>query len=337
MGLINEALAGDRRALARLATLIERDDARSEHIIDGIYSRTGRARTVGITGPPGVGKSTLIAALIETFRREGRRVAVVAVDPTSPISGGAALGDRIRMLRHSGDPGVFVRSVASRGRAGGLAPATSGLIHLFDASGFDVVIVETVGTGQEETEIASYVDTLVLLQPPGAGDSVQFLKAGVLELADIFVVAKSDLPGAATTARILRSSLPPAGDRQWPPPVIAVAARDGTGIDQFAAAIAKHHEWLTGSDALSRKRLSLAAAELKSRTRRLVEERLRQDEAEGEQASLLKKLAARQIAPSVAARTLLAELSLACGEPGDLSGRDRGTDTVVDVDDNKAG
>jgi LAO/AO transport system kinase len=204
MGLVDDALGGNARALARLATHIENDDELASIALERLYPLSGKAHTIGVTGPPGAGKSSLVNTLVSRLRALGRTVAIIAVDPSSPLTGGATLGDRIRMLEHQGDPGVFIRSTASRGRTGGLAPTTSGLIHLFDAVGFDVVIVETVGIGQEEIDIIHYVESVVLVQVPGLGDSVQALKAGVLEIADLYVVNKADLPGANVTARELR-------------------------------------------------------------------------------------------------------------------------------------
>ena len=207
MGLVDDAMGGSVRALARLASHIENDDDVARRATEQLYPLSGRARTIGVTGPPGVGKSSFVSALVSAIRRSGQTCAVIAVDPTSPLTGGATLGDRIRMLGHHGDSGVFIRSVASRGRSGGLAPATANLIHLFDAIGYDVVIVETVGIGQEEIDIVAYVESVVLLQAPGFGDAVQSLKAGVLEVADVFVVNK--------VRRARRS-----GDRQRNPRVV---------------------------------------------------------------------------------------------------------------------
>jgi LAO/AO transport system kinase len=218
MGLLDRLAAGEVSALARLATYVENGDPLGIEAIERLYSQTGRALVIGITGPPGAGKSTLIDALIDAWRTRGKRVGVIAVDPTSPLSGGATLGDRIRVRERSDDPGVFMRSMASRGRKGGLAPATASMIHLLDAAGFDRIVVETVGVGQEEIDISSLTHLTVLLQIPGSGDGVQALKAGVLEMADIFVVNKADLPGAELLARelsgiaALTSTLQPAGN-----------------------------------------------------------------------------------------------------------------------------
>ena len=206
-GLSDAAMAGDRRALARLLTAVENRTALGEAALRRLYQRAGRAHVVGITGPPGSGKSTLVAALIGEVRKAGRAVAVVAVDPSSPITGGALLGDRVRMQAHAGDRDVFIRSMAARGHAGGLASTTSAATAVLDAAGFDLVLVETVGTGQSEVEVAAAADTTVVLESPEMGDEVQAIKAGLLEVADLVVVNKGDRPGAQRTAGQLRAML----------------------------------------------------------------------------------------------------------------------------------
>src|SRR6478609_2848855 len=205
MGLLDRLAQGDISALARLASYIENGDPLGNDAINQLYPATGNALVVGITGPPGAGKSTLIDGMIETWRTLEHRVGVIAIDPTSPVSGGATLGDRIRIRERTDDPEVFVRSMASRGRRGGLAPATAGMVHLLDAAGFDRILVETVGVGQEEVDVASLAHLTILLQVPGAGDGVQALKAGLLEIADLYAVNKADLPGAEMLVRELNS------------------------------------------------------------------------------------------------------------------------------------
>src|SRR4051812_1277002 len=275
MGLVEEVLSGDRRALARLATHFERQDELSEIALERLYPVTGRASLIVITGPPGAGKSSLIAALIPDLRSRGQTVAVIAVDPSSPVSGGAVLGDRIRMLGLQSDPGVFVRSVATRGCAGGISAGISGLTHLFDAAGFDVVIVETVGVGQEETEVRRVVDSVLLLQVPGLGDGVQTLKAGVLEVADIYVVNKRDLPGAELVSRELRMSLSLSSDqRPWPPPVVSVSAKENEEFGELADVIARHRAWMIESGELGRRRHQKARYEIEREARRLLARRI---------------------------------------------------------------
>jgi len=254
-GLSNAAVAGDRRALARLLTAVENRTALGEAALRRLYQRAGRAHVVGITGPPGSGKSTLVAALIGEVRRAGRAVAVVAVDPSSPITGGALLGDRVRMQAHAGDRDVFIRSMAARGHAGGLASTTSAATAVLDAAGFDLVLVETVGTGQSEVEVAAAADTTVVLESPEMGDEVQAIKAGLLEVADLVVVNKGDKPGAQRTAAQLRAMLVAApratGDRgQRPrpkqPEVLITTATTGDGVAELLTALDRHRAGVVG-------------------------------------------------------------------------------------------
>ncbi len=249
--LADAALAGDRRGLARLLTAIENRTAAAEVALRRLYPSAGRAHLVGITGPPGSGKSTLVAALIAEVRRAGRAVAVVAVDPSSPITGGAILGDRVRMQAYASDRDVFIRSMAARGHAGGLAATTGAACSVLDAAGFDLVLIETVGTGQSEVEVASSADTTVVLEAPEMGDEVQAIKAGLLEVADIVVVNKGDRPGAARTAAQLRAMLVAApgaggarspGDRPQPkrPEVMITTASTGDGVAALLAALDRH-------------------------------------------------------------------------------------------------
>ncbi len=244
--LADAARAGDRRALARLLTAVENHTATAEHALRRLYPEAGRAHLVGITGPPGAGKSTLVAALIAELRASGRTVAVVAVDPSSPITGGALLGDRVRMQSYASDDGVFIRSMASRGHAGGLAATSTSAAAVFDAAGFDVVLLETVGTGQSEVEVAAAADTTVVLEAPEMGDEVQAIKAGLLEVADIVVVNKGDRPGAQRTAAQLRAMLAPPGGagRAGPagrrPDVLVTTAMTGEGVPELLAALDRH-------------------------------------------------------------------------------------------------
>lgn len=249
--LADGILAGDARALARAISLVENDHPAATTLIRRLFAHTGRAELVGVTGPPGVGKSTLVDALVGEVRRAGRTVGVLAVDPTSPFTGGALLGDRIRMQRRATDEGVFIRSMATRGHLGGLAPATADAALLLDAAGKDTVIIETVGVGQDEVEVATTADVCVVVFAPGTGDEVQALKAGLMEVGDIFVVNKADRPGADAMVAELRAVLalaehPP---DTWHPPVLATEATTGKGvgelltaIEQFARTQAARHE-----------------------------------------------------------------------------------------------
>ena len=247
--LAEAARAGDRRALARLLTAVENHTAVAEHALRRLYPLAGGGHLVGITGPPGAGKSTLVAALIAELRRAGRTVAVVAVDPSSPITGGALLGDRVRMQAYAADDGVFIRSMASRGHAGGLAATSTAAAMVFDAAGFDVVLLETVGTGQSEVEVAAAADTTVVLEAPEMGDEIQAIKAGLLEVADLVVVNKGDRPGAQRTAAQLRAMLVPSATRDDADParptpkrpeVLVTTAATGEGVPELLAAIDRH-------------------------------------------------------------------------------------------------
>lgn len=230
-------LAGDLRALARAATLVEDRRPESEELLRELFPFTGKALTLGITGPPGAGKSTLVDSLARAIRAEGHTAGIVAVDPTSPFSGGAILGDRIRMQRHHDDPGVFIRSMAARGSLGGLAPATLDLALLLDAAGRDVVLVETVGVGQGEIEIARLADVTIVVLVPQMGDDVQTLKAGIMEVADVFAINKSDLPGADQLERDLKAALSLAHGRDgWVPPIVRTVASSGRGTAEVLAA-----------------------------------------------------------------------------------------------------
>jgi LAO/AO transport system kinase len=252
--LLRAFRAGEPRALARAISRCE--SGRGADLIRALYPLTGRALTVGLTGPPGVGKSTLSAALIAHVRAQGKTVGIVSVDPSSPFSHGALLGDRIRLTEHFTDPDVFIRSMASRGHLGGLAGATADAVSLMDAFGKDVVLIETVGVGQSEIEIAEVADTTLVALQPGSGDSVQVLKAGVLEIADVFVVNKSDHPMALQLQREIRSMMEMLNFSGWTPALVATQALQGKGIDKLWDAVVAHDVWLRESGAIRAKRRS---------------------------------------------------------------------------------
>jgi LAO/AO transport system kinase len=236
-------LGGDLRALARAATAVENRRAGSDDLLRDLFPHTGRATVVGITGAPGAGKSTLTSALVTQLRAAGLRVGVLAVDPSSPFTGGAILGDRIRMLQHGSDPNVFIRSMATRGTLGGLAATTADLTLLLDAAGFDWILVETVGVGQDETEIARLADVTVVVLVPGLGDDVQAIKAGIMEIADVFAINKADLPGAGKLEREIHSHLALATRPDgWMPPVVETVATEGSGIDGLIDALAAYRK-----------------------------------------------------------------------------------------------
>ncbi len=245
---------GDRRALARAISLVENSDPLAQEVVHDLYPHTGRAYAVGITGPPGVGKSSLIGALLPIVRAQGLSVGVVSVDPSSPFSQGALLGDRIRLAEHFLDPGVFIRSMGTRGHLGGLAEATLQALLLLDAAGKDIVFVETVGTGQSEVEVIGIADTVLLVLMPGSGDSIQALKAGIMEIPDVIAVNKMDHPAAKTMLNEVRSILALDTDRAWQPPIVLTEATRGENLDQLWSEIAAHREFLERDGLLEERR-----------------------------------------------------------------------------------
>jgi len=260
-GLFERAVGGDRRALARLLSVVERGGDEGRALAGLTYARAGAAYTVGMTGAPGSGKSTLTGAIAGQLRREvGTTVAVIAVDPSSPLSGGAILGDRVRMQEHALDDGVYVRSMATRGHLGGLAAAVPDAVRLLDAANWPLVIVETVGVGQVEVEVAATCDTVVVVVNPGWGDSVQANKAGLLEIADVLVINKADRPGVRETRRDLQNMLELSGEIAWTPPIVETVASSGTGVAELWTAISSHREFLQAGGELERRR-SLRAYE----------------------------------------------------------------------------
>ena len=271
--LVARARRGEQRAVARLISLVEAEYATGRDLLREVAAalapHTGHAHVVGLTGPPGVGKSTSTSALVAALRRRNRRVGVLAVDPSSPFSGGALLGDRVRMGEHATDDGVFIRSMASRGHLGGLAWSTPQALRVLDAAGCDVVVIETVGVGQSEIEVVALADTTVVLMAPGAGDGVQAAKAGILEVADVFAVNKADRSGATRTVRDLEQAVAMGsdGDRAgWRPPVVRTVAVRGEGIDDLVAALDAHRAWLDVSGDRVRRRRARAVAEIEAVT-----------------------------------------------------------------------
>ena len=264
---LDRARSGDVRALARLLSLVEDESPRLRAVVTDLLPYTGQARIIGLTGAPGVGKSTMTGALVGAFRAVGRRVAVLAVDPTSPFTGGALLGDRIRMQEHATDEGVFIRSMATRGHLGGLAAATPQAIRVLDAAGFELIIIETVGVGQAEVAVASLADTVAVLLAPGMGDAIQAAKAGLLEVADLYIVNKADKPDTQQVVRDLRNMLAlgttePGG---WKPPVITATATKGPqdeGVAELVTRLDAHWDWLRSSGELQRRRHARAREEI---------------------------------------------------------------------------
>lgn len=262
-GLVDEILKGDRRAVARAISMVEDGAADLPELSAGLYPHTGRAYSIGLTGAPGVGKSSLAEHLVRSGRSKDLTVAVLAIDPTSPFTGGALLGDRLRMQAHATDAGVFIRSMATRGHLGGMALAAPEAIRILDASGHDMVIVETVGVGQVEVEVAKATDTTLVVVTPGWGDSIQVAKAGILEIADVFVVNKADKEGAKRAVADLESMLGMGGEREWVPPVVGTSATDGAGMDELWEAIDRHrkHQESTGELTEQRRRRLLTEVE----------------------------------------------------------------------------
>ena len=304
--LAERLVAGDKRALARAITLIENDDPAGWELVREVFPRTGRARIVGVTGPPGVGKSTLIGALTAEMRKADRQVAVLSIDPSSPFTRGALLGDRIRLSDHFLDAGVFIRSMASRGALGGLSEATLQAALLMDASGKDDVFIETVGVGQAEIDIVDHGDTIVLVLMPGSGDSIQALKAGVMEIPDVIVVNKADHPMTDTMIREIRGVLSLGPATSWRVPIVKTEAAKGEGVAELAEKISEHREHIEAEGTLEERRarnlrnevLELAA----SRMRRRLEAAVADDSSIRE---LLDRVVRREIDPASAAKDLL--------------------------------
>lgn len=303
MDLVEGVVAGDPRAIARAISMVEDGAEGLAELSAGLFSRTGHAWTIGLTGSPGVGKSTLAGELVRAARERDRTVAVLAIDPTSPFTGGALLGDRLRMQAHATDPGVFIRSMATRGHLGGMALAAPEAVRILDAAGRDLVIVETVGVGQAEVEVAAATDTTLVVVAPGWGDHVQVAKAGILEIADVFVVNKADRDGADAAVRDLNQMIRMGPERAWRPPVVRSTAAAGEGTGQVWEAIESHRAHVEGSGALDESRRtrlideveSLVAARLRGRVRAML----------ADDGSLVDDLAARRVDPYRAAAILM--------------------------------
>ncbi len=307
-------LAGDPRAVARAISVVETEGAEAAALVGRLFARTGRATVVGVTGAPGTGKSTLVDRLVAVLRREGRRVGVLAVDPSSPFTGGAMLGDRVRMAAHGTDAGVFIRSMATRGHLGGLARATGDAVAVLDASGTDVVLVETVGVGQDEVEIAGTADVTIVLLAPGGGDELQALKAGVMEIGDLFVVNKADLPGADRAVQDVVASLAlrEAGPDDWQPPVLRTEATSNVGVEELWAGIHRFLEW--SAPRRQQRRQTRERARLRDLLARRFLRHADEVLPEGAVARAADAVAAREIDPYSAVADLMAQ---ALAGPGD--------------------
>jgi LAO/AO transport system kinase len=316
VGLIDQMRAGDRRALARLISIVENDSDQGRHVLTKLYQYTGNAHIIGVTGPPGVGKSTLVNELALQWRQRDITVGIVTVDPTSPFSGGAMLGDRIRMQAVGHDPSLFVRSMASRGQLGGIARATRDVIKVLDAAGFDRVIVETIGAGQAEVEIAREAHTTVVVEVPGLGDDVQAIKAGILEIADILVVNKADREGATNVQRHLQMMLQLGSQPRegWNVPIIMTVATQGTNVPTVIDAIEAHWQHLTTSGYLEQRERERVLRELHAILQGLALDLVHERIPKEQRLSVVERIQMRELDPYTAAEGMLAD-ALGVAEP----------------------
>jgi len=308
--------SGDRRAVARAISMVEDRDPASYELVRLLYPQTGRAMLAGFTGPPGVGKSSLLAVLVGHLRQQEQTVGVVSVDPSSPFSQGAVLGDRIRLADHFLDPGVFIRSMSTRGYLGGVSEATLQALLILDASGKDVLLLETVGVGQSEVEVASIADTVVLVLMPGSGDSIQALKAGVMEIPDVIVINKADHPATRTMRSEIRSILSLGAEREWKPPIVETEAIRGEGVAELWQAVRDHRDFLERSDGLAaRRRRSVeneVVAVAVSHVRRQLSTALERDP---QVRALLDRVHERELDPLTATREIAARVLRLGGDP----------------------
>ena len=335
MNLANSVLEGDRLSLARLLTQVENETTDGRTALDALFAQTGKAHLIGVTGAPGTGKSSLVNQLALHFRKEGKRVAIVAVDPSSPFTGGAVLGDRVRMKDLSGDPGVFIRSMASRGSIGGLAQTTASVVQVFDAAGYEIIMIETVGAGQSEVDIAKLAHTTLVVEAPGLGDDIQAIKAGILEIADIIVINKADRPGIESTEKALKSMLELAHPTQrvfrhhgalaplplsklgegdglmesksnvWFPPLQRTIATEGKGITELAGHIAKHDEYLHLSGDWAVREHARLQSELDTALQSALINQFREHLSETHFRQVMDQVFARNLSPLEAVKTLM--------------------------------
>jgi LAO/AO transport system kinase len=327
MLLTKSIVDGNRLALSRLLTQVENDSAEGRTALAELFQYTGKAHLIGVTGAPGTGKSSLVNQLALYYRKSSdKKVAIVAVDPSSPFTGGAVLGDRVRMRDLSGDPGVFIRSMATRGSLGGIAQKTASLVQVFDAAGYEIIIIETVGAGQSEVDVARLAHTTLVVEAPGLGDEIQAIKAGILEIADVLVINKADRPGVENTERALRSTLelahptkrvfrhhgkdmsisaPATDSTLWIPPIVKTVATEGKGIDELAAAIAKHAEHLRQSGDWAARDRARLGSEMEALLQEALMDRFLENIEQEYYEEIIKKVVNRNISPHEAVRSLL--------------------------------
>jgi LAO/AO transport system kinase len=327
MSLTEAILEGNRLALARLLTQAENDSPEGRAALAELFQYTGKAHLIGVTGAPGTGKSSLVNQLTLYYRKNSeKKVAIVAVDPSSPFTGGAVLGDRVRMRDLSGDNGVFIRSMASRGSLGGIAQKTASLVQIFDAAGYEIIIIETVGAGQSEVDVARLAHTTVVVEAPGLGDEIQAIKAGILEIADVLVINKADRPGAENTERALRSTLelahptkrvfrhhgksmfisePTTDSTMWIPPIVKTVATEGKGIDELAASITKHVEHLQQSGDWTARDRARLGSEMEALLREALMDRFLENIQQQKYEEMIENVVNRNISPSEAVKSLL--------------------------------
>jgi LAO/AO transport system kinase len=307
--LVDGVLSGNRKHLARLISLIENEDSQAQEALVQLYKHTGKAYVIGVTGPPGSGKSSLVTKLTAEFRKRSKTIGVICVDPSSPFSGGALLGDRIRMQEHSLDDDVYVRSMGTRGHLGGLSRAASDAVRVIDAFGKEIIFVETVGTGQSEVEVIEIAHTVIVVDVPGSGDDIQAIKAGIMEIADIFVVNKSDYPGADKKVAEINAMLDiDPRERQWRPPVLLTNSRTGDGIEELANKLLEHLKYLKESGLLKQKGLQRSREELQSIMKyKLTQELSHKLQGRPEYEKAIKLIAERKKDPYTVAEQLIAE------------------------------
>lgn len=311
--IVERLLSGDRRALARMVTLIESETPSSHRYLAELHQHAGRAHIIGVTGSPGAGKSTLVTRMVRELRKRAAKVGVVAIDPSSPFSGGAILGDRIRMMELAGDPNVFIRSMASRGSLGGLSSSTRDVVRAMDAAGYDPIIIETVGTGQAEVEVMRTAQTVLVVVAPGMGDDIQAIKAGILEIADIFVVSKADKPSADQTVAELAMLLSLASNRRaatWRIPIVKTSSLKEQGIEQLINAIQKHLHYLRESDMFAHRAQRQVRSELQALILHAVSDSLNAEVSEEEWETLIAAINERKRDPYTVAHELQARIGL---------------------------